>query len=90
MRTVSSALPALALKVREVLDQPGTELTLALTLYPLPEERKWPLAGFGFADDHPANPASRIFKGTANDSPSQSLAHRMGEGGPAKRDRVRE
>ena len=25
---------------------------------------------FGFADARPANPAMRIFKGTANDSPS--------------------
>jgi hypothetical protein len=44
--------------------------TPALTFYPLPQERKWLLAGFGFADERPANPVARIFKATANDSPS--------------------
>jgi hypothetical protein len=28
------------------------------------------LAGFGFADEHPANPVAQIFKQTENDSPS--------------------
>ena len=28
------------------------------------------MAGSGFADERPANPDARIFKGTANDSPS--------------------
>jgi hypothetical protein len=31
---------------------------------------KWLLAGFGFAEERPANPGARIFKGTADDSPS--------------------
>jgi hypothetical protein len=34
------------------------------------QARKWLLAGSGFADERPANPVARIFKGTANDSPS--------------------
>jgi hypothetical protein len=33
------------------------------------------------ANDYPANPVVRTFKKPANDSPSHSLAHRMGEGG---------
>ena len=33
-------------------------------------ERKLPLTDSGFADDRPANPVVRIFKETANDSPS--------------------
>jgi len=48
-------------------------LTLALTFYPLPaQERKWLLAGFGFADDCPANSIAgfserrRIFSLSAN------------------------
>jgi hypothetical protein len=44
--------------------------TPALTFYPLPRERKWQLAGFGCADERPANPVARIFMETANDSPS--------------------
>jgi hypothetical protein len=43
---------------------------LALTFYPLPQERKWLLADSGFADDCPANSVARIFKQTENDSPS--------------------
>ena len=43
---------------------------LALTFYSLPRERKWLLDVSGLADDCPANPATRIFKQTANDSPS--------------------
>jgi len=34
------------------------------------QERKSPLANSGFADDRPANPIVRIFKGMANVSPS--------------------
>jgi hypothetical protein len=45
-------------------------LTLALTLNPLPQERKSPLADYGFADDRPANPVAQIFKRTADGSPS--------------------
>jgi hypothetical protein len=56
--------------------------TLALTFYPLPQERKWLLGGFGFADDCPANPVARIFKDTADDSPSPGGEGR-GEGGRA-------
>jgi len=48
----------------------GIGLTLALTFYPLPQERKWPQSISRFAADHPANPAARMFKETANDSPS--------------------
>jgi hypothetical protein len=44
--------------------------TLALTFYPLPQERKSPLNDSGFADDCPAHPVTRIFKQTENDSPS--------------------
>jgi hypothetical protein len=44
--------------------------TLALTFYPLPQERKWLPADSGFADEYSANPVARIFKGTVNDSPS--------------------
>jgi hypothetical protein len=33
--------------------------TLALTFFPLPQERKWRVAGFGFADNRPANPGAR-------------------------------
>ncbi|MGO9587726.1 MAG: hypothetical protein ACLP2Y_16190 [Limisphaerales bacterium] len=44
--------------------------TLALTLNPLPRERKSPLADSGFANDRSANSVARIFKETANDSPS--------------------
>jgi hypothetical protein len=45
-------------------------LTPALTFYPLPQERKWLLDGSGLADGRPANPVARIFKATADDSPS--------------------
>ncbi len=45
-------------------------LTSALTLNPLPRERKSPLADSGFADVRPANPVEQIFKRTANGSPS--------------------
>jgi hypothetical protein len=51
-------------------------LTLALTLNPLPQERKSPLADSGFTDERPANSVARIFKKTANGSPSP-----WGEGG---------
>jgi len=34
------------------------------------QERKWPLAGFGFADDRPAKSVARMFEKAANDSPS--------------------
>ncbi len=51
-------------------------LTLALTLNPLPQERKSPLADSGLADDRPANSVAQIFKRTANGSPSP-----WGEGG---------
>ena len=44
--------------------------TLALTFYPLPQERKWQLAGIGCVDERPANPVARIFMETANNSPS--------------------
>jgi hypothetical protein len=44
--------------------------TPALTFYPLPQERKWLLAGFGFADDRPAKSVARMFEKAANDSPS--------------------
>ena len=44
--------------------------TLALTLNPLPQERKSPLADSGFADDRPANSVAQIFKETAGNSPS--------------------
>jgi hypothetical protein len=44
-------------------------LTLALTLNPLPQERKSPLADSGFADDRPANSVAQIFKETADNSP---------------------
>jgi hypothetical protein len=37
-------------------------LTLALTLNPLPQERKSPLADSGFADDCPANPVAGFSK----------------------------
>jgi hypothetical protein len=50
--------------------KPNFCFTLALTLNPLPRERKSPLADSGFADDRPANPVERIFKETANNSPS--------------------
>jgi hypothetical protein len=36
----------------------------------LPQEKEQPLCVFIFSIDHPANPVTRIFKGTANDSPS--------------------
>jgi hypothetical protein len=36
--------------------------------------------GFGFADECPANPVARIFKGTANDSPSLYARSRAVEG----------
>jgi hypothetical protein len=44
------------------------------------QERKSPLADSGFADDRPANPVARIFKETANDSPSPptELGERVG------------
>jgi hypothetical protein len=45
-------------------------LTLALTFYPLPQERKSPLADSGFADDRPANPALDFSKDAGNVSPS--------------------
>jgi hypothetical protein len=32
------------------------------------KEQQW--HGFGFADEYPANPAARMFKGTVNVSPS--------------------
>jgi hypothetical protein len=44
--------------------------TLALTFYPLPQERKRLLADSGFAGDCPTNSVARIFKETANNSPS--------------------
>jgi hypothetical protein len=47
--------------------------TLALTFYPLPQERKWQLADFGCADERPTNPVARIYLETANDSPSPSV-----------------
>jgi hypothetical protein len=55
-------------------------LTLALTFFPLPQERKPPLADSRFEDDRPANPVARIFKETANDSPSPptELGERVG------------
>jgi hypothetical protein len=56
-------------------------LTLALNLIPLCGKKEQLLHVSGCADDRPANPVARIFKETADDSPSQSLAHRMGEGG---------
>jgi len=45
-------------------------MKLALTFYPLPQERKSPAHVFIFSADHPANPVARFFKETANDSPS--------------------
>jgi hypothetical protein len=45
-------------------------LTLALTFYPLPQERKSPLHVFIVSADHPANPVACISKDAANDSPS--------------------
>jgi len=37
-------------------------------------------AVFGFADERPANPVARIFKGMANDSPSLYARSRAAEG----------
>jgi hypothetical protein len=42
----------------------------ALNLTFSPGEKEQLLHVAGFADDRPANPVARIFKGTANDSPS--------------------
>jgi hypothetical protein len=39
------------------------------------------VAGSGFADGRPANPGTRIFKETANDSPSLLVAPKSDEGG---------
>jgi hypothetical protein len=44
--------------------------TLALTFYPLPQERKWLVDVSGLAANRLANPVARIFKKPANDSPS--------------------
>ena len=41
-------------------------LTLALTFYPLPQERKSPLDDFVFSEDRPANPVAGYFKTAAN------------------------
>ena len=45
-------------------------LTLALTFYPLPQERKSAAQVFIFSADHPINPVACISKDAANDSPS--------------------
>jgi hypothetical protein len=74
-------------------------LTLALTFYPLPQERKSPLDGSGFANDRPANPVAHFLKKRRTILPLRQrelgenvlrsrerempFAHRMGEGGKA-------
>ena len=63
--------------------------TLALTFYPLPQERKWQLAGFDCADERPVNPNARIFMETANDSPSSWGEGRVEGGRKPKIDRSR-
>lgn len=55
-------------------------------LNPLPQERKQPLAAFGFADDRPANPVARFFKLTADNSPSPQT----GVGGEGRGEVARE
>ena len=45
-------------------------LTLALNLIPLCGKKEQLLHVSGCADDRPANPVARIFKETADDSPS--------------------
>jgi hypothetical protein len=45
-------------------------LTLALTFYPLPQERKSAAQVFIFSADHPINPVACISKDAANVSPS--------------------
>ena len=44
--------------------------TLALTFYPLPQERKSPWHVLIFSADRPANPVARVSKDAAQVSPS--------------------
>jgi hypothetical protein len=55
-------------------------LTLALTFYPLPQERKSAAHALRFSADHPANPVARISMDTANVK-ALSLGRWLGEGG---------
>jgi hypothetical protein len=55
-------------------------LTLALILTFSPQEKEQPSLNSGFINDGSANPVMRIFKRTANDSPSPGGEGR-GEGG---------
>jgi len=58
------ALPELRRAVTMVMAQGFRKLVLplALTFYPLPQERKSPLDGSGFANDYRANPVVRFSK----------------------------
>lgn len=55
-------------------------LTLALTFYPLPQERKSRQHVFSFSADRPANPVTRVSKDAANVK-ALSLGRGLGEGG---------
>ena len=55
-------------------------MTLALTFYPLPQERKSPLHDSGFTNNPPANPAAGFAKDMGNVK-ALSLGRGLGEGG---------
>jgi hypothetical protein len=57
-----------------------------LTFYPLLQERKQLLAGFGFADDRPENPVARIFRKTTNNSPRKALGREPFSPGTGRKD----
>jgi hypothetical protein len=61
-------------------------LTLALILIPLCGKKEQLLHVSGYADDRPANPVARIFKKTADDSPSPWVEGRDEGGRESKAD----